>query len=163
MPISLGRANFGRLRAPEPLCPASQPLPLEVTMAESGTGLARVIGLAIDDTLGDLEQLVGPLCTGPIIGIGREGNGMALVEFAQAVDARAVAGEYELNGKSVQICLPGEAPPTLGKRSRSGRRQIHLARQPGLAPPTPSSPPPSSPPPSQRGPPPEPTRRPWCF
>lgn len=67
-----------------------------------------VSGLPMDATLGDVEALVMPKCSGRIVSIGLQSEGMASVEFAELADVHACLGVHELLGKMVRFSRPGD-------------------------------------------------------
>lgn len=78
-----------------------EPPPLE--RAPGASGVCAVEGLPIGASLGSLEALMLPLCTGPIIAIGRTGHTTALLEFSSADDASTCSGNHKLLGHTVTV------------------------------------------------------------
>ena len=68
-------------------------------------------GLPDATTMGALESLILPLCSGRIVAIGLQAEGTAVIEFALHSDADSVVGEHELLGTPVQFVRPGVEPP----------------------------------------------------
>ena len=82
---------------------------------EVGTPITGVVtGLPVGTTLGHLEGLILPRCSGRIVAIGMQGEGTAVIEFALMSDADNCVGEHLLNGAMVKLQKPGEPLPGEG-------------------------------------------------
>ena len=68
-----------------------------------------ISGLPLDITLGDVEALISPMCSGRIVSIGIQGEGVATVDFALQTDCDSVLGDHEVKGVAVNISRPGGA------------------------------------------------------
>ena len=77
-------------------------------MATPGSTACVISGLPLDITLGDVEALVSPKCSGRIISIAIEGEGIANVDFALQADCETMLGDHLVKGGTVKISRPGE-------------------------------------------------------
>tara|TARA_B100000524_G_C23636719_1_gene365188 strand:+ start:66 stop:1121 length:1056 start_codon:yes stop_codon:yes gene_type:complete len=75
--------------------------PLE--RAPDGSGVCTVDNLPVGVTLGSIEALMLPLCSAPIIAIGRTALTTALIEFSFADDAEACCGNHKLLGNTINV------------------------------------------------------------